>query len=429
MKEFFKKCIVIILTYEASVLLKRKKPTIIAITGSVGKTSTKDAVYAVLKNRVHARKSEKSFNSEIGVPLTVLGLRNGWNNPFLWIKNIVDGALHAFFSSEYPEVLVLEMGVDRKGDMKRLTQWIKPDIVVVTCFPDVPAHVEYFGSPQEVIDEKMILVHALKQDGVFIYNNDDSKVTQYVGDIRQKSFGYSRYSQSHFTSSGDKVIYDGASPIGMEFTISHVTQSVKIQEIGSLGVQNAYNFAAALAIGTLFDISLEDGAEQLQDYVTPPGRMKVIRGIENSTLIDDTYNSSPVACELALQTLQELTCKGRKIAVLADMLELGKFSVREHEHIGQTVASKADILFTLGVRSRKIAENAQENGMPEKCIFQYDSIDELLPDLKAFVKQNDFILVKGSQGMRAEKIVKGLMAEPQKASELLVRQDLFWDGV
>ena len=141
MKEIFKKFVVAALTFEAQVLLKRTRPKIVAITGSVGKTSTKDAVYAVLKEHVHARKSEKSFNSDIGVALTVLGLSNGWNNPFLWVKNIFDGALHALFQSNYPKVLILEMGVDRKGDMKRLTQWIKPDVVVVTRLPDVPVHV------------------------------------------------------------------------------------------------------------------------------------------------------------------------------------------------------------------------------------------------------------------------------------------------
>ena len=121
MKNLFKQCVVAILTFEAKWLLKRKQPKIIAITGSVGKTSTKDAIYTVLKNHVHTRKSEKSFNSDIGVPLTVLGLRNGWNNPFLWIKNIIDGALHVFFAKGYPDVLILETGVDRKGDMQKLT--------------------------------------------------------------------------------------------------------------------------------------------------------------------------------------------------------------------------------------------------------------------------------------------------------------------
>lgn len=427
MKEILKKCVVGILTFEAKVLLKRTQPKIIAITGSVGKTSTKDAVYAVLKNHVHTRKSEKSFNSDIGVALTVLGLRNGWNNPFLWVKNIVDGALCALFTSNYPKVLVLEMGVDRKGDMKKLTEWIRPDVVILTCLPDVPVHVEYFSSPQEVIDEKMILVQALKEDGVFFYNNDDEKIQKYVAEVRQKSFGYSRYSPSHFTVSGDVVMYDGAVPVGIEFMLHYIEDTVKIQVQGSLGVQHAYNYAAAVAVGTLFGISMKEAAEALRVHVTPPGRMRVLRGIGNATIIDDTYNSSPVACEHALMTLHELHTKGRKIAVLGDMLELGQFSVREHERIGEILVSKVDILMTLGVRARKIAEGALEYGMSEKNVFMYDDIQQLIDALESALQPNDIVLVKASQGIRAEKIVKAIMMEKEKASELLVRQDTPWE--
>lgn len=250
MKHFLKKTIVAILTFEAQWLLKRKQPKIIAITGSVGKTSTKDAIFTVLKKHVHARKSEKSFNSDIGVALTILGLQNGWNNPLLWIKNIVDGALQAFFTKSYPDVLVLEMGVDRKGDMKRLTQWIHPDVVVLTRFPDVPVHVEFFASPQEVIEEKMTLAYALKSEGILLYNNDDQKIVEKLPTIRQKAFGYSRYSPSHFTLSKDLYLYDGGMPIGLECTLTHIHESVTIRVLGALGVQHAYTCAAAVAVGT-----------------------------------------------------------------------------------------------------------------------------------------------------------------------------------
>ena len=189
MKTLFKNIVVSILTFEAKVLLRRKKPMIIAITGSVGKTSTKDAIYTAIKEHVHARKSQKSFNSDIGVALSVLGLDNAWNNPILWLKNILDGAFSAFFAREYPQVLVLEMGVDRPGDMEKLTQWVKPDVVVLTRLPEVPVHVEYFDSPQEVIAEKMQLVHALKEDGVFIYNADDVLIQRRQKEWNKKCLG------------------------------------------------------------------------------------------------------------------------------------------------------------------------------------------------------------------------------------------------
>jgi UDP-N-acetylmuramoyl-tripeptide--D-alanyl-D-alanine ligase len=193
MKSLFKKIIVAIITWEARMLIARTRPHIIGITGSVGKTSTKDAVYTVLKQKVRVRKSEKSFNSEIGVPLTILGLPNAWNNPIRWIKNIIDGALVVAFPGNYPEWLVLEIGVDRPGDIARLTTWIKPDIVILTRLPDVPVHVEFFSSPEAVIAEKSQLVDALKSEGIFVFNNDDEAIVKIKEGVRQQSIGYSRY--------------------------------------------------------------------------------------------------------------------------------------------------------------------------------------------------------------------------------------------
>ncbi len=426
MKDVFKKSVVAILTFEAQVLLRRTRPKIIAITGSVGKTSTKDAIYTVLKSHMHARKSQKSFNSDIGVALTVLGLPNAGNNPLLWLKNIIDGTLHACFSAGYPEVLILEMGVDRPGDMKRLTTWIKPDVVVLTRLPNVPVHVEYFASPEQVAEEKMQLAYALRPEGVFVYNSDDEIIARYIGEVRQQSFGFSRYSPSHFRASDDTVMYDGAVPIGVQFTLTHVDQTAHARVYGSLGVQHAYNLAAAAAVGTLFNIPIGDSLKELEKHVPPPGRMRIIPGVEDTVLLDDTYNSSPVACEHAVQALSELKNSGRKIAVLGDMLELGQFSVREHERIGELLAHKVDVLVTIGVRARKIAESALEFGLTEKSIFQYDDSDTAAGELKRMVKKGDIILVKASQGIRAEKVVKRLMKEPENAAQFLVRQDDIW---
>lgn len=426
MHALFKNVVTTILTYEAKILLRRKKPKIIGITGSVGKTTTKDAIYEVLKEKVHVRKSEKSFNSNIGVALTVLGLQNAWNNPIKWIKNIIDGAIHAFFVREYPEVLVLEMGVDRPGDMKVLTQFVKPDIVVLTRLPDTPVHVEFFSSPEEVCEEKLVLVNALKSDGVFIYNNDDERVRRSVEDVRQQSFGYGRYSQTHFVALGDKIMYDGGLPSGMECTISHVDEEARVRLRGVLGVQHAYNLAAAAAVGHQFDISLQEAAEALNDMKSPPGRMRLIPGRNKTLVIDDTYNSSPVAVEHALQTLNELKVPKRKVAILGDMLELGQFSVREHERIGVLAAESADVLITVGLRARKIASSALANGLSEKKVFQYDNSERLASEVHKIIEDEDVILVKGSQSTRAERVVRALMAEPDKAPQLLVRHDEAW---
>ncbi|MFN3188721.1 MAG: UDP-N-acetylmuramoyl-tripeptide--D-alanyl-D-alanine ligase [Candidatus Paceibacteria bacterium] len=426
MRQLFKSCIVAILTFEAKVVLRRSKPTIIAITGSVGKTSTKDAIFTVLKDTYRTRKSQKSFNSEIGVPLSILALPNAWDSVWGWTQNIIDGFFIAFFSRQYPQVLVLEVGVDRPGDMANITKWLKPDIVVMTRLPDVPVHVEYFGTPEAVVAEKMELAKALKPDGIFIYNNDDIKLQEVAKEVRQKSFGYSRYLQSHFTASEDKVIYNDDIPVGMSLVLSHLTKKVTMRIEGSIGIQHNYTIAAAAAVASHFDISLERVAAALEGHVPAPGRMQIIPGLKHTIILDDTYNASPIAMELALQTLGEIRGAKRKIAVLGDMMELGQFSSNEHERIGALVPKCADMLLTLGIRSRKIAEGALENGLSEKVIWQYDDIARAGRELQNFLQPGDVVLIKASQSIRAERVVEEIMAEPERASELLVRQDSSW---
>lgn len=426
MKDVFKKIVVCIITWEAKMLLRRTRPIVIAVTGSVGKTSIKDAIYEVLKSTMHVRKSEKSFNSEIGVPLTVLGLPNAWSNPIQWLKNIVDGALIALHPGEYPKMLILETGVDRPGDMDRLTSWIKPDVVVLTRLPDVPVHVEYFDSPEAVIAEKKKLVLALNPEGVLVYNHDDERVRDIARETHQRGVGYSRYSLSPFTASADKVVYENGVAVGIEFVLTHGDRSVPMRVNGSLGVQHTYNYAAATAVASIFNIDITNVAESLYTYVPPPGRMRLIPGLKNTLLIDDTYNSSPAASEGALRTLGELKGVKRRFAVLGDMMELGQFSIREHERIGRLVPKSADVLVTIGVRARGFSKGALAEGMSEKNILEFDDAMQAGKELQSMIKPGDVLLVKGSQSIRAERFVEELMAEPQNAEKLLVRQDKMW---
>ena len=165
MREAFKKVVVWVLTREARAVLRKYNPKVVAVTGSVGKTSTKDAIFAVLATRYHVRKSEKSFNSEVGLPLTILGLENAWGNPLKWLQNMFDGLLLILFSAQYPEWLVLEVGADRPGDISSLRRWLRTEVVVITRLPEVPVHVEFFGSAQEVIEEKASLIDTLRPGG------------------------------------------------------------------------------------------------------------------------------------------------------------------------------------------------------------------------------------------------------------------------
>jgi UDP-N-acetylmuramoyl-tripeptide--D-alanyl-D-alanine ligase len=148
MKKIFKKIIIAILTAEAKMALYRWDPKIIAVTGNVGKTSTKDAIYTIFSKLSTVQKSEKSFNSDIGVPLTILGLKNAWSNPILWTINIIIGLLTAIFKKRNEKWLILEIGADRPNDIKNITKWIKPDIAVINKIGETPVHVEYFGSAE-----------------------------------------------------------------------------------------------------------------------------------------------------------------------------------------------------------------------------------------------------------------------------------------
>lgn len=304
MKNFLKSIIVAIITAEAAFLLRRKQPKIIAVTGSVGKTSTKDAIYSAIKNNTYARKSEKSFNSDIGVPLTVLGLPNGWNNPFLWIRNIVDGFFTAFFARDYPEVLVLETGFDRPGYMSKLIRWVHPDIVVLTRLPSVPVHVEFFPSPEAVVAEKMKLVSGMKPDGVLIYNNDDAIVQSQLPDVLQRSVGFGRYLETDITAREDRIVYRDDLPVGVEFSVFYHNEPYKIFINDTVGTQHVYSCCAAIAVSNELDIPIEEAVGSIQSLKTPNGRMRIIPGLKSSILIDDSYNSSPLAVEQALLALQ-----------------------------------------------------------------------------------------------------------------------------
>jgi UDP-N-acetylmuramoyl-tripeptide--D-alanyl-D-alanine ligase len=186
---------------------------------------------------------------------------------------------------------------------------------------------------------------------------------------------------------------------------------------------------AAAAVGAALGKDIAVIAQGLRSYVPPPGRMHLLPGIKGTTIIDDTYNSSPAAVSAALDTLaliKENSGAGRRIAVLGDMLELGRHSVDEHRKIGAQAAKQVDLLVTIGFRARDIAEGALDNGLDEKNILQYEDAHKAGDELAALVQEGDIVLVKGSQSMRMERTVKELMLEPERAGELLVRQDEEW---
>lgn len=433
MKSLLKKLVIFILTWEARLVLKRYRPKIIAITGSVGKTGTKDAIYSVLAGHFHVRKSERSFNSDFGVPLTILGLRLFSAKPILWLRNIYKGLGTIVKRSNYPEWLVVEVGAGEPGDIKRFGKLLKPDAVVVTRLAKVPVHVEFFSSPEEVMREKGHLVSSLKDSGLLVLNADDQDVLnlrEYKRISKLVSFGLS--DKADFQASNFEIFYEEANgrivPRGFSFKMNYGGNSVPIAVRGAVGRHQAYPVAAALAVGQSLGLNMVEMAEALKKYEPPRGRMKIVEGEKLTTLIDDTYNASPVAAKEALLTLREIKTSGRRIAVMGDMLELGKYSHEEHKKIGKLAKEFCDILVTVGFRSRGMAEGALESGMDEKNIFQFDMAGEAGKFVETIIKEGDIILVKGSQGMRMEKIVEEIMAHPEDKEKLLVRQEREWLG-
>ena len=422
-----KKAIVWSITLEAKLIIRRFRPRIVAVTGSVGKTSTKDAIYALYSAHWHTRKSEKSFNSEVGVPLTIIGTNNAWRNPLGWLKNIVKGVLVLTLRHEYPAWLILEIGADRPGDIRSTARWLSIDVVVFTRLPDVPVHVEYFPSPEAVAEEKLSLLQGLTPGGTIVYNLDDTTISQgLLADAHRKiSFGFSADADVSLVDM--ELVSEGDIPQGISFHVHHGKETAKVFLTQSLGKQHVYPALAALACGLAQGLTLAQGVKALKNFTPPPGRMRIISGVKNTWVIDDTYNSSPVALQEALLVLGSLSSKGKRIAVLADMMELGSYSVDAHRFAGVQAAQVCDILVTVGIRARGMAQAAAKAGLSKKKIFEYDSSREAGKAVEQMLNPGDIVLVKGSQSMRMERVVEEIMTEPERKNELLVRQDSEWE--
>ncbi|HVU79786.1 MAG TPA: UDP-N-acetylmuramoyl-tripeptide--D-alanyl-D-alanine ligase [Candidatus Paceibacterota bacterium] len=426
MHSFFKTFIVQSLKLEARLVLRKYKPRVVAVTGSVGKTSTKDAIYAVVARGVYARKSEKSFNSEIGLPLTVLGQPNAWKNPLRWLENLFDGLLLFLLPRRYPSWLVLEAGADRPGDISSLAAWLPVDIAVITRLPEVPVHVEYFDSPEAVKEEKASLIKTLKEGGALVLYGDDAEVVRLrerAPEARAITFGFS---EGCDVRAHDPAIRfdDAGKPVGMAARITLAGKTGSLEVRGALGSHALLPALAAAGVGLAMGKGEHEIFESLKGYEPPHGRMHIIPGLKGTTIIDDTYNSSPAAVDAALEALAQL--QGRKIAVLGDMLELGRHSVEEHRKAGAHVARVASKLITVGFRARDIAEGALDYGMRDGDILQFEDAEHAGKELEGLLEAGDAILVKGSQSMRMENIVEEVMLNPDTARHLLVRQDAEW---
>jgi UDP-N-acetylmuramoyl-tripeptide--D-alanyl-D-alanine ligase len=321
------------------------------------------------------------------------------------------------------------MGVDRPGDMEALTSWIKPTIAVITTLAEIPVHVEYFPSPEAVAREKAKILRHLSAENFAVLNMDDAAVYAMREKTRAKITTYGFAESADISGSNYKIMTrdegDFRIPEGITFKVDHKGSSVPVRIFGSLGRHHVYPALAASAVGIAVGMNFVDISEALARYVSPPGRMKPVRGIKNTLILDDTYNSSPMAVRAALEVLAEIPAN-RKIAVLGDMLELGKYTIEAHRGLASVLKKTADFVISVGPRAKFITTELREKGFAKKRLFEFSTSDEVKTAIQDILEEGDLVLVKGSQGMRMEKIVEEIMAEPQKACELLVRQEKRW---
>lgn len=425
--QWIKRIVIVVLVWEARAVLARYKPRVIAVTGSVGKTTTKDAIYAAIKDHTSVRRSIKSYNGEIGVALTILGLTNAWKSPLGWLANILRGLVPLIRRTVYPDWLVVEVGADRPGDISRIAPWLAPEIAVITGVSAIPAHVEYFDSPEHVLREKRALAEHLRPGGTLVLNGDDPRMRELRAEFRGASTLYGIASDAEFVASHAEILYEKGLPTGVQFRANHGGSSIPVVIRGALGLPRVSAALAAIAVAEHVGIDAVSAARSLTSWMPPAGRVRLIPGLKGSVIIDDTYNSSPAAALAALDTLLGIKAK-RRIAVLGDMLELGKYAKDAHSQLGERAAGCADKLITIGIRTRTTAEAARDAGLLDEDILQYDrhelqrAADELQKDLQ----EGDVVLVKGSQSIRLERFVLEIMAEPAKAPELLVRMEPEW---
>jgi len=421
-----------ILKILAKITIWRYRPLIIGVTGSVGKTSAKEAIYSVLKDKFRTRRNIKNYNNEIGVPLTVLGSyispQTKFSGLFSWIKIFSISLIKIIYQKDYPEVLVLELGVSKPGDMKYLMSFIPVEIGVFTAIGEFPSHIEFFPEKEKLVEEKSLLIKSLPKNGLAVLNYDDLSVRQAGRDLSDKIktvyYGFGQGADLRIENYELKIDDIEKEDFGINFKIDHKGSFVPIRLMKVLGKHHVFSAAAAASIGLFLDMNLVEIAEGLKDYYSLPGRMNLIKGIKKTLIIDDTYNASPLSVESALDILDELKInsekKSRKIAVLGDMMELGAETEAGHRVVGKKASKIADLIFTVGDRARFISDEAKQNGFDGNKIFEFSKSEDAGLLIQDKIEKGDIILVKGSRYMRMEKIIKEIMAEPEKADDLLI---------
>lgn len=365
-------------------LRKHAKLQVIGITGSLGKTTTKEVVAGVLSHRRQVLKSEGNFNSEIGLPLTVL---NGL--------------------TPRHELAVLEMGMYTVGDIRLLARLARPRIGVVTAVQ--PVHLERLGTMERIQEAKQELVEELppSPEGVAILNADDGRVMAMAAAARARVVTYGVADQADIRASN--IVSKGLR--GVDFDLHHRGHRRRVG-LPLLGTQSVHAALAAAAVALEVGFELSEVAEALH-VLTPALRLLVVDGINGSRIIDDSYNASPESVLAALNLLRDLPGR-RKIAVLGDMLELGSAEEDGHRRVGNRAALVVDLLITHGERSRTTAAEARGAGLHAENVVEAGDVAEIVALLRKRLRPGDDVLVKGSRAMGLDAVVREIRAQGEE---------------
>lgn len=423
-----------ILRILTELILNKYRPEVIGITGSAGKTGVKEAIYIVLNAKFNVRRNLKNYNNEIGMPLTVIGAASPAKSIFGWMQVFFLAAkLLSKQDKNYPKILILEMAADKPGDLAYLTGMVKPNIGVLISIGD--SHIENFGSQERIKQEKSVLIKSIDHRGWAVLNIDDQRIASLIKETKAKVLTYAIDNEADFSGKEIKLVFISSfkekDKLGMNFKLVYNGSFTPVFLPNVISKAGVYAALAAAAAGAAKGMNLVEISQALKKYSPPNGRMKLLLGVKNTYIIDDSYNASPAASVLAVETLAGMPKESgeNKYAVLGDMLELGEFTKGKHEEVGRAVAkNKIDKLIVVGERSRGIACGAISAGMKEDDIFHFAAAEEAGKFIQERIKTGDIVLVKGSQGVRMEKVVKEIMAEPLKAGELLVRQGKEWEN-
>lgn len=418
MKSWFKKIILQILTYLALKKLERnKKAKIIGVTGSIGKTSTKDGIVFALSKLYKVQAGKGSLNTEFGVPLSILGEKSGYSNPLKWTLILLRSFYKAFLS-EKVDYFVIEMGVDSPGDMNELLKIVKPDISIITKIEKNHIADGQFNSVKEIADEKKLIVTKLRKNKIAILNAKDLHQKRIAKEVKAKIVFYNN------AKLYVEVVQETLHGMKLNLHIDGKSYPFVTKVIGDF---HAGIFLTSVAIAKALRIDLPIFLDALEKYTLPPGRMSVIEGVNHSTLIDSSYNASVASVKNVLKTLKSLPAK-RKIVALGNLNELGSEATKIHKRIGEFAGElNFDYYYLMGINQEDVKAGLIKSGVEESKILLFPNSTILGNNLKKLLIPGDVVAFKGSQNkVRMERAVKIVMKNPEHAKTLLCRQGDFW---